>query len=159
MSLAAAVGRCIGEERCVRVVAASSTLTVAVVEGVYIPASEESSSLVEGCVEVVRNVHVLSLRHAKHCGDHYNFCCVCFLLVYLSFLVLHCALRAVGCGDPGACFHLESFQRPMLRRRQQRQAEAHQHSRWQRYLTSIVEALVRLLSISNSKRQHLQSQR
>lgn len=159
VSLAAAAGRCIGEQHFVRVVFASSSLTVVVVEGVCIPASEELNSLAEGCAEVVRNVHGLSLWNAKHCEDHYNLCCACFLLLYPDFLVLRRFLRMVGCENLGACFHLGSFQRPMLRRRQQRQAEAHQHSHWQRCLTSIVSELVRLLSRANSKRQQLQSQR
>jgi len=150
--------RCIEAEHVVRVGVVSSTLTVVVVEGACIPASEELSSLVEGCVEVARNVHGLSLRNAKHCEDHYNFCCVCSLPLYLSFLVLHCFLRVVGCAGLDSYFHLESFQRPMLRRRQQRQAEVRQHSRWQRCLTSIVSELARLLSLSGSKRWRMQSQ-
>lgn len=158
VSLAAVAGRCTGEEHFARVVVVSSSLTVVVV-GLCIPASEELSSLAEGCAEVVRNVHCLSLWIAKHCEDHYNFCCVCFLLLCLNFLVLRRSLRVVGREDPGACSHLESCQRPMLLRRQQRQAEAHQHSRWQRCSTSIVSGMVRLLSISSSRKRRTQSQR
>ena len=154
-----AAERCIEAEHVVRVGVVSSTLTVVVVvEGVCIPASEELSSLVEGCVEVARNVHGLSLRNAKHCEDHYNFCCVCSLPLCLSFLVLHCFLRAVGCAGLGSYFHLGSFQRPMRPRRRQRQAEVRQHSRWQRCLTSIVSELARLLSLSGSKIWRMQSQ-
>jgi hypothetical protein len=151
----AAAERCIEEEHSAGVVVVGSSLAVAVL---CIPALEGLSSPVEGCVEAVRNVHGQDPRNAKHCEDHYNFCCDCFLLLCLAFLVLHRSPRVVGCEDPGACFHLESFQRPMLPHRQQQRAEARQHSRWQRCLTSIVSGPVRLLPISSSKRRRTQSQ-
>lgn len=155
---AAVAERYIEEGPFVRVVVVSSTLTVVVVEGVCIPASAGLSSLVEGCVEVVRNVHGLNLRNAKRCEDHYDFCYDCSLLLYLNFLVLHHCLRAAAVEDLGACFHLESFRRPTLQRRRQRQAEARQHFRSQRYLTNIVLGLARLLPIPGSRRRRMRNQ-
>jgi hypothetical protein len=151
---AAVAERYIGEGHVVRVVVVSSTLTVAVEEGVCIPAC----SLVEGCVEVVRNVHGLNLRNAKRCEDHYGFCFDCSLLLYLNFLVLHYCLRVAAVEDLGACFHLESFRRPTLQHRRQRQAEARQHFRSQRCLTNIVLGLARLLPIPGSRRRRMRNQ-
>jgi hypothetical protein len=127
---AAAAVRCIEEEHVVRVVFVSSTLIAVVVEAVAvevcIPVSVELSSLVEECVEAVRNVYGLRLRNAKYCEGHYGFCFVYFLPLYLQLPGLHHHQRVVGCEDLDACFHLESFQRPMLQHRHLRQAEAHQ---------------------------------
>lgn len=122
----AAVG--VEEEHGVQVVVEKSILTVVVVCS---PALVEGlSNLVEGCAGVVRNVHGLSLRNAKHCKDHYGFCCVCFLLLCLHFLGLHhCRQKAVDCGSVDACFHPGSFQKSMRQHLHQRQAEARRHFR------------------------------
>ena len=155
---AAVMEQYIEEGHYVRVVVVSSTLTVVVVEGVCIPVSAGLCSLVEGCVEVVRNVHGLNPRNAKRCEDHYDSCCDCSLLLYLNFLVLRHCLRVAAVEDLGACFHLESFRRPTLQRRRPRQVEARQHCRSQRCLTNIVLGLARLLSIPGSRRWRMRNQ-
>lgn len=116
------------EERWIQVVVGSSDLTAA---AVCSPALvEESSNLAEGCAGVVRNVHGLSLRNAKHCNDHYDFCCACFLLLCLHSLGLHrCHQKVVGCENVDACFHPGSFRKPMRQRPRQRQAGARRHFR------------------------------
>jgi hypothetical protein len=127
---AAAAAQCIEEVHSVRVVVVSSNLTVVVVvavEEVCIPVSAELSSLVEECVEAVRNVYGPSLRNAKYCEGRCGFCCVDFLPLYLQLPELHRHQRVVGCEDLDACLHLESFQRPMLQHRHLRQEEARQH--------------------------------
>jgi hypothetical protein len=120
--------RCIEEGGCVQAVGVNSTLAAVVVveEELCTPASAVSSSLVEGCVGVVRNMYALDPRNAKHCRDHCVFCCVCFPPLN------HRHQRVVGYEDLGACSHLESFQMPMLQCRRQRPEEARRHFHWQR---------------------------